>query len=93
MQGTLLAVRGMSEIGGAVGGAQGTPLTGGRMWEDVGGSFGGGRGGMMIEIDGALVRRLVNLGPRQGAPSLQGDQGAPRELAVKAVWMVGEGGW
>jgi hypothetical protein len=47
---------------------------------------------MMIKIDGALVRRLVNLGPGQGAPSLQGNQGAPRELAVKAVWMVGEGG-
>jgi hypothetical protein len=83
----------MSEIGGAVGGMQGTPSTGGRMWEDVGGGCGGGRGGMMIEIDGASVRRLVNLGPGQGAPLLQGDQGAPRELAVKAAWMVGERGW
>jgi hypothetical protein len=85
-------VGGMSKIGGAIGGVQGTPLTGGRMWEDVGGGCGGGRGGMMIKINGALVRRLVNLGPGQGAPSLQGNQGAPRELAVKAAWMVGEGG-
>jgi hypothetical protein len=82
----------MLEIGGAVGGTQGTPSTGGRMWEEVGGGCGCGRGGMMIENDGALVRRLVNLGPGQGAPSLQGNQGALRELAVKAVWIVGEGG-
>jgi hypothetical protein len=79
-------------MGGAIDGAQGTPLTGERTWEEVGGGCGGGRGGMMIEIDGALVRMLVNLGPGQGAPSLQGNQGAPRELAVKAAWMVGEGG-
>ncbi len=92
MQGTLLAVGGMSEIGGATGGVQGTLLTGGRMWEKVRGGCGGGRGGMMIKNDGALVRRLVNLGPGQGAPSLQGNQGAPRELAVKGAWMVGEGG-
>ncbi len=86
------AVGGMSEIGGAIGGAQGTLSTGGRMWEDVGGGCGSGKGGMMIEIDGASVRRLVNLGPGQGPPSLHGNQGAPRELAVKAAWMVGEGG-
>ncbi len=62
-------MEGMSEIGGAVSGVQGTPSTVGRMWEDVGGGCGGGREGMMIKIDGALVRRLVNLGPGRGAPS------------------------
>jgi hypothetical protein len=53
----------MSEIGGAIGNTQGTPSTGGRMWEEVRGGCGGGRGGMMIEIDGALEGMLVNLGP------------------------------